>query len=269
VVLRAGGGDDPSAPDGGEKPILSYSTVLGSCTSSACANASANNDYGKDWSGEPPGPGILSVTVDTQKAQEDVPPASWSWFLYDGANNSSSIALTTARSAARDESMFRFDMGYPARSRFQAYVCLPPATGGEDDGGGNTTNTTARLTTFAMGRIPDGVAVALEKNEEPLTCREPVSANLQSYPLYVWGSSYLSILDADDLVTTPLDGTCSSGTAPLSAGAIAGIVVGALAGAVLLVLAAVHLRRRRARTARHGAGDDKEAQTSPEGPAEA
>jgi hypothetical protein len=238
---RGGGKQDPQ--------VLSYSTMLGPCTEAACA-ASEGNDNG-----------IVSVTVDTLGAREDVPRDSWTWFLYDGGNGSTP---TTYEILARDESQFRFGMGYPASSRFQTYVCLPPsATGEDEDDGGNITN---RLTTFAMiGDVPDGVAVALEKNGEPLTCREPVPAALLGTTFFVDGMSHSSIMSPYALVTTPLDGTCAS-AAPLSAGAIAGIVVGALAGVVLLAIAAAHVRRRRARK---GADDEKEAQTSPEGPAEA
>jgi hypothetical protein len=110
------------------------------------------------------------------------------------AATTASAPPTNFTNAARDESLFRFDMGYPAASRFQTYVCLPPfATGGKDDGE-HTTNSTNRLTTFAMGRaVPDGVAVALERDGEPLPCREPVPTTLQRLQFYVRGSSYVSI----------------------------------------------------------------------------
>jgi hypothetical protein len=240
--------------------VLSYSTMLGRCTEAACAASEGSDNDGRNGSG----PGIVSVTVDTLGAREDVPRESWTWFLYDGGNGSTP---TTYEILARDESQFRFGMGYPASSRFQTYVCLPPsATGDGEDDGGNITN---RLTTFAMiGDVPDGVAVALEKNGEPLTCREPVPAALLGTTFFVDGMSHSYIMSAYALVTTPLDGTCAS-AAPLSAGAIAGIVVGALAGVVLLAIAAAHVRRRRARSARQGDDDEKVVQPSPEGPAEA
>jgi hypothetical protein len=230
VLLQGKGGEQLDPPI-----LASYSTLIGRCTESACAPAASGDSLeydGNGSGGEGPRPEILSVTVN---ARDNVPWA-FSWFLF-GSDGGGGVNSNAYEVTARDESQFRFGMGYPALSRYQTYVCLFPDV--DDEG-----NTTSRLTTFAMERdVPDGVSVAVEKDGVPLPCREAVPAPLQGYSFTAEGMRSSFLLSAGSLVTAPLDGTCASN--PLSAGAIAGIVIGALAGVALLVLAAARLRRRR------------------------
>jgi hypothetical protein len=204
------------------------------------------------------------------------------WLLYEhdpseagsNSNSSSHIGNDAVRAIwdpAQDPTMFRFDLGYPASSRSRSYACLAP-----------TSNSSSTRAFAAVKAVPDGAKLTLERNGVVLSCREPFSflaGNRSSYTspvVTVRGTSFSFGLDANDVSTTPLDGTCASTASSLSGGAIAGIVAGALVGAALLALVAVRaLRRRGSRIDRHGANDQavsagSEKQSPPKGgPAEA